>query len=201
MKLIKRFLRVLFTPNCWVTVGVYSRDWDRKLRSLMDRYDFTERGTYTAKIGPVQVWIESHPYASFKTYRYFGGELVNGPIPKRATMLEAMDKLNRDTIPAHDDQTVGNKMTDETITKPLFVYLKGSKNVPVKKIEAAGYVCVPVDSLDSFEIITPVAAGVHGIVTQCAYETLMGSFPTKEKFGNKVLKALAPATDHHTLDK
>ena len=83
-------------------------------------------------------------------------------------------------------------MSDESITKPLFVYLKGTKNLPVKKIEEAGYVCVPVDSFDSYDIVEPLIQGVHGIVTQCAYETLMrDAYPNKEKFGNRVLKALA----------
>jgi len=45
-------------------------------------------------------------------------------------------------------------MTDQA-TKPLFLYIKGTPNVPVKKIEEARYVCVPVADFDSYMIVCP----------------------------------------------
>ena len=83
-------------------------------------------------------------------------------------------------------------MSGKAATKPLFLYIKGTQGIPVKKIEEAGYVCVPVEDFDSYEIIESRLQGNSGMLAQCAYETLMKeAYPTKDKFGQRVLKKLA----------
>ena len=96
------YLRVLFSPGCWMTVGRYSKIWDERLNDLMRLHSFEAVDRFTAKIGPETVWIRNHPYASFKTYRIGAA----GPIPKRITMLKAMDQLDADSFaPVEKGQT------------------------------------------------------------------------------------------------
>lgn len=78
------------------------------------------------------------------------------------------------------------------LTKPLFVYLRGTnKGLPLKELREAGYVPVPVDDLDSYQIVDPVFTADTDLLKQAAYDTLMNeSYPSKEKFAQRVLKKL-----------
>jgi hypothetical protein len=81
---VKDFLRVLFTPSCWIQNESYNAVWDFKLNALMKSHRFTNWDGYTARIGEIEVWVANHPYASFS----YGGSR-----PSRATILKAHDKL------------------------------------------------------------------------------------------------------------
>ncbi len=83
-------------------------------------------------------------------------------------------------------------MSEKMTTKPLFLYIKGTQGIPVKKIEEAGFVCIPVEGFDSYEIVEPRLQGQSGMLAQCAYETLMKeAYPNKDKFAHRVLGKLA----------
>lgn len=73
-------------PDYWLQNHTYSKAWDRKLNELLDKYDFTNIGSYTAMLGDTAIWISNHPYASFTPY----GRDVR---PRRKTILRAWRKL------------------------------------------------------------------------------------------------------------
>ena len=93
MNFISGIIRVLFTPRCWVNTGTYSKEWDASLNRRLLEHTFRADGMHTAMLGDIKVWIANHPYASFSTYDH---ELGGGPIPKRITMLRAMDKYDKE---------------------------------------------------------------------------------------------------------
>ena len=96
---MKRFLRVLFAPGCWIQISSYSAEWDRELRELIKTEKFewamypgTQIYTrYRARIGHHHVWVANHPYGSFMME--ISGKGVR---PSRATILECGDKLRAD---------------------------------------------------------------------------------------------------------
>lgn len=90
---MKDFIRVLFTPSCWIQNYQYNDAWDKKLNALMKNNNFIRTSFETATIGDTRVWIENHPYASFSPDSC--GIHIR---PSRATILKAFDKLIVDTI-------------------------------------------------------------------------------------------------------
>lgn len=96
MNKITGLLRVLLTPSCWMRVGKYSTEWDLEFTELMENHTFEGRKEYSVQLGPVRVWLGNHPYASFSSFKY-DGQVVCGPLPKRITVLRAMDKLRCET--------------------------------------------------------------------------------------------------------
>ncbi len=99
------WLKVLFTPLCWLQNNSYSAGWDFELRELMNEHDFVYIDQYIAKIGGVIIWIENHPYSSFHpwSHSFFhkhetGLEYDDNVCPRRATILEAMDKFKHDCL-------------------------------------------------------------------------------------------------------
>lgn len=91
---MKGWLRVLTTPGCWIQLNPYSPEWEHDLRKLMAEHRFTEIRECTTMLGPLSIWIENHPYSSFRPYKSF--EYDDRVRPRRITVLEAMDKLERD---------------------------------------------------------------------------------------------------------
>lgn len=89
-----RWLRVLFTPSIWICLGVYSREWDTVLRSLMQTGRFESIDEFTARIGGIEVWVANRPYGCMRIYQLRPTEVR----PSRATILEALDKYDRDVI-------------------------------------------------------------------------------------------------------
>lgn len=79
------FLKVITTPSCWLQNYKYSVGWDKKLRELLEKEEFTEISEHYAQIGKYKVWVANHPYASF-TNKYEAR-------PSRRTILKAMEKL------------------------------------------------------------------------------------------------------------
>lgn len=91
---ITRWLRVLITPSVWVVLGSYNREWDRTLRHLLRTQDFKRVDDFTAHIGGVEVWVENRPYGAMRPY-------IRRPLDiraSRATVLEALDRYDRDVI-------------------------------------------------------------------------------------------------------
>lgn len=91
------FLRILFTPRCWLQNHFHSGSWDAELRRALREDRFTKVSEHTAEIAGFTVWISNHPYASFTTYG-------NGPRvrPSRGTILQAWDKLQLDRFRKED---------------------------------------------------------------------------------------------------
>lgn len=94
--------KVLFTPSCWLQNHSYSADWDFDLRMLMQEHKFEMIDGYIVRLGGVIIWYQNHPYASFRPWNSIAHAHDDGKQheteirPRRVTMLEAMDKLNRD---------------------------------------------------------------------------------------------------------
>jgi len=86
---MKRWLRVLFTPSCWLQNNTYNAAFDKWLRARLADSNFENIGIYHATIGGVRLWVANHPYASFNLEEGVCG----GYRPSRATVLEAMDAL------------------------------------------------------------------------------------------------------------
>ncbi len=88
---LREFLRVLFTPGCWMQMYSYSDAWERRLSWMLehDRH-FTLIDAHHATIDDVRLWIANHPYASFHPLS----------LPKcrarRITILKAHDRLMQD---------------------------------------------------------------------------------------------------------
>lgn len=91
MSSIRAWLKVIFTPSCWLQNNVYSETWDKKLNQLMAIRDFDVIDEYHAKIGGYTVWIKNHPYASFSPV----GPIINVR-PRRSTILMAGEKVIND---------------------------------------------------------------------------------------------------------
>lgn len=89
---MKYFLKVLFTPSCWLQNYLYSSNWDKLLNELMETHTFTNVTEYTANLGNVRVWIENYPYAAFTPDRSIKVR------PSRRTILKAYDKLVNDVF-------------------------------------------------------------------------------------------------------
>lgn len=83
------FLRSLL-PDFWIMNYPYSESWDKALNRLLDVYDFSEIGVYTAKLGDTKVWISNVPYAAF-TPQIRG--LMEDVRPSRITIARALEKL------------------------------------------------------------------------------------------------------------
>ena len=91
MKLSMLF-RILTTPSCWIRNYTYSHAWDIELNALLDEHQFIPVSSCTAKLGPLTLWIDHHPYASFHVYELD----KTWCLPSRATAFRAMDKLEED---------------------------------------------------------------------------------------------------------
>ena len=76
-------VRVLLCPACWLQNGSFSAEWDVALTDQLDRgvpFMPIEFSQLRATIGPFEVWVGNHPYASFTCHDLR---------PRRATVLRA----------------------------------------------------------------------------------------------------------------
>lgn len=125
MKLINFFLKnilhilnhvkFIFMPNYWLMNNDYDREWDKKLNSLMEEFDFEtyskeinlggtnlklRESLYEAKLGETVIWIENHPYASFierESDNLFGfSNFKKQGRPSKLTIYRAHKKWKKD---------------------------------------------------------------------------------------------------------
>ena len=80
-------LKALFTPSCWIQNQCYCELFDAWLISQLDKKevfkDITIFGAcFASVIGGRELWIENHPYASYRPTR-------SGFRASRATTLRA----------------------------------------------------------------------------------------------------------------
>ena len=87
------FLFFLFKPPFWLMNHPYHKEWDNKLLEIMDKYKFTDRQAYTAKLGNNLIWISNYPYDCFYPYQCLGPTF--NIRPSRMTIYKAKEKLEK----------------------------------------------------------------------------------------------------------
>jgi len=97
------WLKVLFTPSCWMQNNPYSAGWNMELKMLLSEHKFKRLDKDTlVKLGGVVIWVNNHPYSSFNTWDSLahkhetGLEYDDDVRPSRATILKAWDQLKDD---------------------------------------------------------------------------------------------------------
>jgi len=96
------WLKVLFTPSCWLQNNSYSAGWNMELKMLMNENKFEDLGSGVVRLGGVVIWANNHPYASFNTWTSLlhkhetGLEYDDDVRPSRVTILKAWDQLKDD---------------------------------------------------------------------------------------------------------
>lgn len=101
------YLGVICTPSCWIQNERFSREWDTELTWLLDHgFRFYDATTYYALIGPYNVWIGNHPYASFTIDKWR---------PSRRTVLRAGRILR-------EDSQRSSKLTFVALPRPIVVW-------------------------------------------------------------------------------
>lgn len=87
-KILYPYLFIISHPSYWTNVETINPQFDSILKKLLDEGTmFTQIGSYRAQFGPFELWIENHPYASFKMAD--GGSVA----PARFTRKLLMDRL------------------------------------------------------------------------------------------------------------
>ena len=91
MKSARHFIRSML-PDYWFQQHSYSKAWDTQLLEALEKYTFEPISGYVVKLGPYELWVANHPYASFsKRYGHTR--------PKRSTIAYAKEKLDEADIP------------------------------------------------------------------------------------------------------
>ena len=75
-------------PHYWIMNNPYNKEVDEYMNELLDKYEFTNIGDYTADLGPAKVWITNHPYASMMIE-----SISSSYRPSRLTIQRAYKKL------------------------------------------------------------------------------------------------------------
>ena len=68
----------------------YSKDVDILISKLLDKYDFTNIGYYTAMLGSTEIWVANRPYAAI----VIENNLLCNYRPSRLTIQRALRKLD-----------------------------------------------------------------------------------------------------------
>jgi hypothetical protein len=86
-------LYFLIRLDFWIMNHRLNSTWDKQLNFLMKKHQFRFIGTSRAraKLGDYVIWVENYPYAAFTCE----SPQIAGR-PRRATILKAWKKLNRD---------------------------------------------------------------------------------------------------------
>lgn len=69
----------------------YNNEWDKIFSELLDKHDFAEITTYTAKLDNVGLWIGNIPYSCMNPYDGLNEMKVR---PSRVNIIRAIKKLN-----------------------------------------------------------------------------------------------------------
>ncbi len=88
------WIKVIVRPSYWLMNEKFSLAWDTKIRELMQVHEFVYGSKATATLGSYLIWIENHPYASFKPYAHFSD--TPECRPSRVTIMLARAKLLRE---------------------------------------------------------------------------------------------------------
>lgn len=83
-------LQFIFKPSYWIMNEKYDKYIDELMNHLIDTYDFTEISDCRAKLGKIEIWIESRPYSCMmpydKSFKYR---------PSRLTIQKGIRKLKK----------------------------------------------------------------------------------------------------------
>lgn len=85
------------------------------------------------------------------------------------------------------------------MNSPIFMHLRSARlpKAEVKRMEAAGYVVLCVNSFDDVRIVDPIPAATVGVIAKAAFESIAAiaadksTFGTQPAFGSGVAAALS----------
>ena len=83
------FLRVIFTPACWIRNESTNWDWDREINFQLQNPIFTENGSHTCVLNGQTIWTSNYPYA----YCIDDETGIKG-MPSRITVFKFKDALD-----------------------------------------------------------------------------------------------------------
>jgi hypothetical protein len=98
----------LFKPSYWIMIYPYNKEVDTLLNKLLDNFEFSKITEFNANLGETELWIENHPYASF---RIMHPDISNFRA-SRKTILRAKKALDKQYI-------VQAKIQDSSITDAI----------------------------------------------------------------------------------
>jgi len=83
------FLRVIFTPSCWIRNEFTNREWDREINIQLQNPVFTKKSEYTCDFNGQKIWISNYPYDYCTDY-----ETGIKGMPSRKTVFKFKDALD-----------------------------------------------------------------------------------------------------------
>lgn len=95
---LKLFIRVLFSPSCWIRNTRCCPIWDYQLRKELQNPVFTDADRYTIKLNGVCLWSGNFPYASYSLHPPIGYE----SLPSRRTVFLIHDAIARHNCEGFD---------------------------------------------------------------------------------------------------
>lgn len=86
-------LQFIFRPAWWLMNEPYSKEVDKIILELLEKYDFKNLCSTgcTAYLGDAEIWIANKPYGSIRLY----GTDLEKYRPSRLTILKALKKLKK----------------------------------------------------------------------------------------------------------
>lgn len=93
------FLRILFTPSCWIRNHPTSLEWDEWLSKALEDPEISELGNHDCLINGKGVWISNYPYC-------YGGPRRVWVLPKRSTVFRLHDIITNhpDYVPPKSEK-------------------------------------------------------------------------------------------------
>ena len=89
------FLRVVFTPGCWIRNSFTNFKWDRLVREQLNNPSFSNLSHHTVFLNGVEIWVANYPYDCVSNYR---GSHKAYRLPSRRTVFKFMDALEQAKI-------------------------------------------------------------------------------------------------------
>lgn len=90
IKELSLFIRVLYTPSCWIRNRPTNREWDKKVRQQLKNPKFTNINSYKCNLRDLTIWTENYPYA----YGTDDTGRVKG-MPSRRTVFKLRNALTK----------------------------------------------------------------------------------------------------------
>jgi len=88
---IKYFLKVIFTPDCWIRDNGTDIKWDKWMWKALEYPIFTELTHNTVKLESTTIWIQNYPYDTY----YSPAATPHDNLPSRRTVLKFHDALKK----------------------------------------------------------------------------------------------------------
>lgn len=98
MKKIINFLKSLqfiFKPSYWIMNDKYDPFIDELILECLKRYKFVKIDKYTAKLGPIILWIDNRPYGAIRLYPDCLLSVKKYGRPSRLTIKKSLKELEK----------------------------------------------------------------------------------------------------------